>query len=66
MKIAAQTIGSSLFSLKPTNGLTSDEINTMKCDITTINRDRKLDSILEDKEFKEFKEEELYHRWNHG
>ena len=39
-------------------GNSEEEKERIKREVATINRDRKLDSILENKEFEEFKEEE--------
>ena len=58
IKIGAQKISSNLVSVQPMDGLTNDEREKIKIDISTINRDRKIDSILENKEFKEFKEKD--------
>ena len=63
-KISAQTIGIDLVSVQPMKdfGNSEKERERIKREVATINRDRKLDSIIEDKEFEEFKEEdhELY------
>jgi hypothetical protein len=59
-KIAAQTIGIDLVTVNPMKGFgnSEEEKERIKREVATINRDRKLDSILENKEFEEFKEEE--------
>ena len=64
MRISAQTIGINLVNVQPMKdfGNSEKERETIKREVATINRDRKLDSIIEEKEFEEFKEEdhELY------
>ena len=40
------------------DGLTNEERERIKREVATINRDRKLDSILEDKEYEEFTEKD--------
>ena len=57
-KISAQTIGINLVSVQPMDGLTNDERERIKREVASINRDRKLDSILEDKEYEEFTEKD--------
>ena len=59
-KIAAQTIGLDLVTVNPMKGFgnSEEEKERIKREVAIINRDRKLDSILENKEFEEFKEEE--------
>ena len=57
-KISAQTIGIDLVSVQPMKdfGNSEKERERIKREVATINRDRKLDSIIEDKEFEEFEE----------
>lgn len=59
-KISAQTIGIDLVTVNPMKGFgnSEEEKERIKREVAIINRDRKLDSILENKEFEEFKEEE--------
>lgn len=59
-RIVAQTIGTNIVNVQPMKGLgnSEEEIERIKREVATINRDRRLDSIIEDKEFEEFKEEE--------
>jgi len=57
-KISAQTIGIDLVTVQPMDGLTNEERERIKREVATINRDRKLDSILEDKEYEEFTEKD--------
>ena len=53
-KIAAQTIGLDLVAVKPIgSGNSDDELNRIKSDVASENRDRKIDSLLEDKEFEQ-------------
>jgi 6-pyruvoyl-tetrahydropterin synthase len=59
-RITTQTIGMNLVDVKPLKnfGNTLEEIEKIERDVNKINRDRKLDSVLEDKEYEEFKIEE--------
>jgi hypothetical protein len=58
MKVAAKPIGIDLVNIQPIGGLTSEDYERIYREVATINRERKIESIIEDKEFKEFKEEE--------
>jgi ubiquinone/menaquinone biosynthesis C-methylase UbiE len=59
MKISAQTIGSNIVSVNPIGGGNSgDEIRKIREDIKAENRDRKIESLIEDKEFEEMKIED--------
>lgn len=54
MKIAAKTIGLDLISVKPIGGgNSSDEMDRIKREIKTENRDNKIDSILNNSEYVE-------------
>ena len=57
MKVAAKTIGMDLVSVDPLGkiGYATDEI---KAEVESTNRDRKIDNIIEDKEFEEMKLED--------
>ena len=59
MKVATQTIGSDLVSVVPLSGGNSgDEMEKIRQEVKKENRDRKIDSIVVDKDFKEMKPEE--------
>ena len=59
MKISAQTVGLDLVGVNPIGGGNSgDEIRKIREDIKAENRDRKIDSLIEDKEFEEMKIED--------
>ncbi len=56
MKISAQTIGTDLVSVVPIGGgNTPDELNEIRKDVKIENRDRKIESIVEGKDFEEMK-----------
>lgn len=59
MKVSAQTIGTDLVSVVPIGGgNTSDKLKEIREDVKIENRDRKIESIVEDKEFEEMKVED--------
>ena len=59
MKVAAQTIGTDLVSVMPIGGGNSGtEMESIRRDVKIENRDRKIESIVEDKEFEEMKVED--------
>ena len=59
IKMSAQTIGTDLVSIAPIGGgNTSDELKEIREDVKIENRDRKIESIVEDKEFEEMKVED--------
>ena len=59
MKVSAQTIGTDLVSVAPIGGGNSGpEMESIRQDIKIENRDRKIESIVEDKEFEEMKVED--------
>jgi hypothetical protein len=59
MKIAAQTIGHDLVSVQPMGGGNSgDEMKKIKQEVKIENRDRKIDALVEGKEFEEMKTED--------
>jgi hypothetical protein len=59
MKIAAQTIGHDLVSVAPMGGGNSgDEMKKIKQEVKIENRDRKIDALVEGKEFNEMKPED--------
>lgn len=57
MRVAAQTMGSELVSVQPmsspTFGNSKEELEKIKGDVKSTNRDGKIESIIEDKEYKE-------------
>lgn len=58
MKIAAQTIGHDLVSVKPMSSNSEDEMNKIEQEVKAENRERKIDALVEGKEFNEMKVEE--------
>jgi len=61
MRVAAQTIGHDIVSVKPMSspgGISSEELERIKNDVKSENRDRKIDSLVEGKEYVEQKIEE--------
>jgi hypothetical protein len=59
MKIVAKTIGMDLVSVVPIGGGNSgDEMESIRKEVKVENRDRKIDSLIEDKEFEEMKVED--------
>lgn len=54
MKVAAQTIGQDLVSVHPMGG----EMNKINQEVIIENRDRKIDALVEGKEFNEMKPED--------
>jgi hypothetical protein len=59
MKVSAQTIGTDLVSVAPIGGGNSgSEMESIRQDVKIENRDRKIESIVEDKEFEEMKVED--------
>jgi hypothetical protein len=57
MRVAAKTLGSELVSVQPmsspTFGNSKEELEKIKGDVKSTNRDSKIESIIEDKEYKE-------------
>jgi len=59
IKVAAQTIGTDLVTVAPIGGGNSGpEMESIRQDVKIENRDRKIESIVEDKEFEEMKVED--------
>jgi len=59
MKVSAQTIGTDLVSVAPIGGgNTPDELKEIREDVKIENRDRKIESVVEGKEFEEMKVED--------
>lgn len=59
IKIAAQTIGHDLVSVAPMGGGNSgDEMKKIKQEVKIENRDRKIDALVEGKDFEEMKPED--------
>ena len=57
-KLAAQTIGLDLVSVQPIGMNSEEELERIKNEVKKENRDRKIDSITENSDFKEMKIEE--------
>lgn len=64
MKVSAQAIGTDLVPVMPIGGGNSGaEMESIRQDVKIENRDRKIESIVEDKEFEEMKvEDHPYYR----
>jgi len=59
MKVAAQTIGTDIVPVVPIGGGNSGpEMESIRQDVKIENRDRKIESIVDDKEFEEMKVED--------
>ncbi len=61
IKVASKTIGNDLVTVQPLSspgGMSEKELERIKSEIKQKNRDNKIESLLEDKEFKEVKVEE--------
>jgi len=58
IKVAAHSIGTNLVNVKPLGGNSTEELERIKGEITQENRDRAINSILEDKDFKPMQIEE--------
>jgi hypothetical protein len=59
MKVSAQTIGTDLVSVAPIGGgNTPDELKEIREDVKIENRDRKIEAVVEGKEFEEMKVED--------
>ena len=59
MKVSAQTIGTDLVSVVPIGGgNTPDELKEIREDVKIENRDRKIEAVVEGKEFEEMKVED--------
>lgn len=52
-KVASQTVGLDLVSVHPIGGNSQEEIDRINAEIKAENREGKIESILEDKEYKE-------------
>lgn len=57
-RIFAKTVGLDLVSVQPIGGISNDKLNDIKKEVKTENRDRKIDSIVEGKDFEEMKVED--------
>jgi len=55
MKVSAQTVGLDLVSVAPMGSNTQEEIEKIKAEVAAENRDRKIDSVVDGKEFEEMK-----------
>ena len=54
-RIASQTVGLDLVSVVPLGSNTTEELDKIKAEVDTENRDRKIDSLIESKDFEEMK-----------
>ena len=52
-RVASQTIGLDLVTVKPIGGHTQEEIDRIEAEIKAENREGKIESVLENKEYKE-------------
>jgi hypothetical protein len=52
-RVVAQTVGLDLVSVQPLGSNTTEELDRIKAEVEAENRDRKIDSIVENKDFKE-------------
>lgn len=60
MKIASKTVGLDLVNVQPLPhpGMSQEEIDRIEAEIKTENRDNKIESIIEGKDYKEMKPED--------
>ena len=60
MKVASKTIGMDLVNVKPLSspGMSQEEVDRINNEVKKENRDGKIDSLIEGKDFKEMKPEE--------
>jgi hypothetical protein len=58
MKVASQTIGLNLVPVKPMGGNSEEELDKIQKEVISTNRDGKIDSLIEGKEYKEMKVED--------
>ena len=67
MKVASKTIGLDLVSVQPlaSPGMSQEEIDRINNEVKKENRDGKIESIIDGKEFKEMKPEE-HPDWKRG
>jgi hypothetical protein len=63
--VAAQTIGLNLVSVKPLGGNSKEEIERIKKEVLSENRDRKIDAVTKDKQYKEMTIED-HPEWGKG
>jgi hypothetical protein len=57
-RVFAQTIGLNLVSVKPIGGNSKEELDKIKNEVKTENRDRKIDAITDNKDFEEMSVDE--------
>ena len=57
-RVFAKTIALDLVSVQPIGGISSDKLDEIKKEVKTENRDRKIDSIVDGKDFEEMKVED--------
>lgn len=54
-RIFAKTIANDLVSVQPMDFNSEEELNRIKKEVNSVNRDRKIDSIVENNDFEEMK-----------
>lgn len=64
-RIMARTIAQDLVSVQPMDGLDSKTRDKIKAEVKATNRERKIESVLEDKPFEEMKIQE-HPEWKGG
>jgi hypothetical protein len=55
MKVAAKTVGFDLVSVVPMGSNTGDELDRIQAEVKAENRDRKIESVVDGKEYEEMK-----------
>jgi hypothetical protein len=58
MRVASQTVGLDLVSVKPMESINHEEMDRIKNEVKAENRERKIDALTENKDFEEMKVEE--------
>ena len=58
MRVASQTIGQELLTVKPMESINHEEMDRIKNEVKSENRERKIDALTENKDFEEMKVEE--------
>ena len=58
MKISSKLVANDLVSVQPLGGPSGDKLNEIKKEVKSTNRDRKIDSVIDGKEYEEMKVED--------
>lgn len=58
MKIASRLVANDLVSVQPLGGPSPDKLDEIKKEVKSTNRDRKIDSVIEGKDYEEMKVED--------